>query len=269
MKKIFFLVIMISLATLAFAQQAKPAAGTSPLATSVCAYTQTSGSGATYFATCESVNGNLVQFTSPSGYEHIRVGSYGEGYGVCDLYAASGGVGYYDYADFGDSANWQAPITLTTSPLSIMRTTTDGVFTLTQTFSRNNPENILKIAMKLKNNYGIDYSTGRWVWLTRWVDFDVNNGVYNNFGNTTDSVFAWNEGWNGAMNTKYGLELYSTPTSTGHLSGFTPLSAGTHNPCTYPGNPTAVNIDGGAYIMQYFLLKPGTSKVVNVEYKRF
>jgi hypothetical protein len=34
---------------------------------------------------CVTVNGNITEFQSPVGFEHIREGSFGEGYGICDF----------------------------------------------------------------------------------------------------------------------------------------------------------------------------------------
>ena len=47
------------------------------------------------------MNGNIVEFQSPKGAEYIRIGSFGEGYGVCDFTTTTR---YSDYADYGDSA---------------------------------------------------------------------------------------------------------------------------------------------------------------------
>src|SRR5947207_3154507 len=60
------------------------ALSTASAVTSACAYNQSSGTGGTFWATCETVNGNVVKFTSPSNVESIRVGAVVEGYGICD-----------------------------------------------------------------------------------------------------------------------------------------------------------------------------------------
>jgi len=68
---------------------------------------------------------------TPFNREHIAVGAAGEGYGVCDN---TGAVAYFDYADYGDSGNWGAPtlVSQTATSVKIARTTSDGVWTLTQ-----------------------------------------------------------------------------------------------------------------------------------------
>jgi hypothetical protein len=90
------------------------------------------------------------------GFENIFVGGDGKGYGICDFTA---NVGYNDYAEFGDSGNWAPPTVLSHSATSveIARATSDGNWTLTQTFSQiagTSPS--LKIAMALKNNTAMD-----------------------------------------------------------------------------------------------------------------
>src|SRR5712692_10533059 len=77
-------------------------------ATSTCSFTFTSGVNNTFLKYCVTVNGNITQLETPLGHEHIAVGAFGEGYGVCDT---TTGIGYDDYADFGDSGNWGAPVT--------------------------------------------------------------------------------------------------------------------------------------------------------------
>ena len=149
--KLFLAFVVTTLPAVSIAQridsqvQARAAAILSPAATDICASTFTSGSGQTFLKFCVTVNGNITQLESPSGTEFIREGSFAEGYGVCDVNANKQ---YYDYADGGDSGNWGAPVITqpggaNTFPLTIKRTTTDGLFTLTQLFSRNSAEHIV------------------------------------------------------------------------------------------------------------------------------
>lgn len=100
------LLLGLLLSASAFAQQSAQltaAATATPAATSACAYTFTSGGTATvkYLQFCVTVNGNITEFQSPQGAEHIRVGTIGDGYALCDFTANE--VGYHDYAGFGDS----------------------------------------------------------------------------------------------------------------------------------------------------------------------
>src|SRR5262245_36288224 len=103
----------------------------SQLATSLCAFTFTSGTNGSFVKYCVTANGNITQLEIPQFHEHLAAGAFGEGYGICD---ATAGAEYFDYADFGDSANW-GPATLVTQSatlVKIARTTADGAWTLTQ-----------------------------------------------------------------------------------------------------------------------------------------
>src|SRR5207248_3939854 len=66
-------------------------ASPSPLATSACQSTFTSGSGLNYMSFCITVNGNVINFTAPQNFlqQFSR-----EGYGICD--ETGGNVSYWD-----------------------------------------------------------------------------------------------------------------------------------------------------------------------------
>jgi len=159
--------------------------------TSTCAHTFTSGSSFTYLQFCVTVNGNIVEFQSPGGVEQIRQGSFGEGYGICDL---TENVSYFDYADDGASPNWNAPVLISSSGsmVKISRGTSDGLWLLTQTITNTpgtNPS--AKVTMQLKNTSGIQKAA----YLIRWADVDPGKsaGSDSNFQESFDSSFssAW------------------------------------------------------------------------------
>ncbi len=194
-------------------------AGPEPDSTSVCSYTFSSGSGNTFLKFCVTVNGNVTQLETPAGQEFIRKGGFSEGYAVCDQ--TSGGR-YYDYADWGDSGNWQAPTTVSQSAKSvkIARTTSDGLWTLSQTFSLDAATPAAKIVMALKNN-----ATGaRLASLIRYSDIDVGDGALprDNFASSHNGAWgfsnmAFNDPLGGDPNMGNGLMLKNT--------GNTPLFA--------------------------------------------
>jgi hypothetical protein len=70
------------------------------VAATSCTYNQSSGTGATLFATCETVNGNVVKFTSPATIQSI--GGAIEGYGVCDY---TNQLRYFDWG--GGKLRWK------------------------------------------------------------------------------------------------------------------------------------------------------------------
>src|SRR5436189_4403576 len=119
MKKSIFLVVLLSISSLLLAQRRTqpplaPVAGphvtqdqTAKDApdTTTCSFIYTSGSGNNATSYCLTVNGNIVQFSRPNGFEYIAVGTFFEGYGICDLTAGS--VAYSDYAASA-TPNWGA-----------------------------------------------------------------------------------------------------------------------------------------------------------------
>jgi len=229
----------------------------SQTATSTCSYIFTTGSGQKYLQTCVTVNGNIVEFQTPSGAEHIRVGAYGEGYGICDTYST---VRYYDYADYGDTGNWAAPVTLssTATSVKIQRTTGDGAFTLTQTIAQSS-SGTLKITMALKNNIGIKLN----VVLVRWADIDANNTFVNNFDSTHTGVVA-------DVSAQSGMSMQNVPPWT-YLSGsFVTSLDGNLDPCILNSvgvSSPELSYDGGGAVAYYLPgIGPGSTKTVSLLY---
>jgi len=96
---------------------------------------------------------------------------------MCDL-TNGNYVGYHDCGIYGDSG-WRAstltqPNGLNTFPLTIKRTTSDGIWTLTQAFSRSTTAPSVKIATALRNNSAV----GKWAYFERFADID-GGGIYN------------------------------------------------------------------------------------------
>ncbi len=272
--KLVLLVVILTLAGQSFAQsrQTKPEPGAiSPDATNVCQSTFTSGSGQTYFQFCVTVNGNITELQSPAGYEHIRIGSVNEGYAICDFGTTTGTeTKYYDYADGGDSGNWQAPVTtqpggVNTFPLKIVRTTSDGVYTLTQTFTRDTVEPTVKIAMTLKNNT----KAARDFALVRYADIDANNGDNNEtdlFDFSHDAAWGYNNGFN-----LYGVMLFTVPTNVAHF-GFVQSTYQIPDPCGPVNNlpaSTPWSGDGSVGFEWNNTLNNAKSIAVTAEYRRF
>lgn len=248
-------------ATMAAAQKADAVTGVD--STSVCAHTFTAPGSATKFFMkyCTTVNGNIVQFESPAGVEHIRVGGFGEGYGVCDQ---TGGGRYFDYADFGESGNWLAPVelALTATSVKIARTTADGIWTLTQTIALNSTEPYAKVTMALKNNTGI----ARTVYLYRWADVDANGALSNIMDGTSDS--AW--GYDASLG--HGLKLRRQAANPFSHNGWARNSpGGPPDPCILdPGYIGSLSGVDGSIVLFHGITVPKTStKQVVLSYQAF
>ncbi len=183
--KILLLVLALSTAA-ALAQELpnKGLAEPGPFGANVCQSTFTFGSGHSYMSFCVTANGNIAKLESPATFSQI----FAEGYGVCDTTNSS--VSYHDH-EYVDSGNWASstliqPNGANTFPLKIVRTTSDGIWTLTQTFSRDTKDQIVKIVMTLKNNTAAD-RTG---YLQRYADVDADGNASVNYSDA-----GWRSAW--------------------------------------------------------------------------
>jgi hypothetical protein len=250
-------------AAAAAAQKVAANAAIGPSYTSDCAYTFTSLGTATtkfYMQYCVTVNGNITEFQSPAGVEYLRVGTYGEGYGICDL--GYGGK-YWDYADYGDSGNWLAPVlvSLTATTAKISRTTADGIWTLTQTFTQDATNAKAMVTMALKNNSAVN----RFVYFYRWADVDANSILLNNMDGTTDSA------WGYDVSLGYGLILRrAAPNAYSHNGWARNLPWGP-DPCNldpnYVGTLTAT--DGSIVLSHEMYVNKGKTATVKLSYSAF
>jgi hypothetical protein len=236
----------------------------SPFATSTCSFTFTSGANNTYLKYCVTVNGNITQLETPLGREHIAAGAFGEGYGICDTSSA---VAYDDYADFGDSGNWGPSTTVSHNATSvkIARSTSDGIWTLTQTITQVAGTSSVKVAMMLKNNTAV----ARTAYLLRYADVDADGVFLNSLDGTINSAFGWNSIGTGSP---YGLMLQTVGTSPFPYAGFAQNVPNGPPPCSYTANYTGglLSATDGSLVSVYIVGVPkNASKTVTVSYKGF
>jgi len=234
----------------------------SPLSSATCAFTFTSGANDTFLKYCVTANGNIALFQTPAGHEHIAVGQDGEGYGLCDLFSATA---YNDYAEFGDSANWGPATVLSQNAKSvkIARTTSDGAWTLTQTFTQvagSLPS--VKIAMAMKNNTTED----RVVDLVRYADVDADGASLDSLDGTAHSAFGWQPAGNGR---KFGLAMQDVASTSFH-EGFAQSVPQGPAPCDLLRDvalATLTATDGSIFMFYELHVPKGTSKTVTVSYR--
>jgi len=209
------------------AQQASPA-------TSTCTFTFESGADSTFLKFCVSTNGNMIQVEVPAGHTHFLLSA--EGYGLCNETPATA---YWDCADNGESGNWGAAsvISQTASSVKIARTTGDGIWTLTQTFTLDPKTPAVKIVMALKNNT----ATPRVAYLVRWGDIDPDSEVHASFGATRNAAAAWKFSTWG-----YGLMMQNARTSQfAFTNGYARLGEDGPNPCDFAAQASEHIIAGG------------------------
>jgi hypothetical protein len=243
-------------------KNAAQAAPHSPFSTSTCSFTFTSGANDTFLKYCVTANGNITQLETPLGQEHIAVGDFGEGYGFCDVHS---GTAYGDYADAGDSGNWGTATVLThnATTVKIVRSTSDGIWTLTQTITQVASTSSVKIGMTLKNNTTVD----RPVTLLRYADVDAAGFLLNNLDGTVNSAFAWNSLGNDGP---FGLMLQNVGTSPFDRFGYAQNFSGGANPCHISEAQGPLTETDGSIVYMYFIDIPGrASKTVTVSYRGF
>lgn len=244
-----------------------------------CFSTYTSGIGATLMKICISDHGNLVQFESPQSFEHIQINSSGEGYVVCSSLPGSISQVHGWDAGFAE-AGFEAPAIAqpngpNTFPLTITRTTADGIFRLAQDFARDTTKKDVTITMTLTN---LSASSRTGVRLARYFDGNIDNDrADDRYARNRYSVGGWENSSEGhglrltALTTDQAIaqsifidvETFTTwnPLGTGlkTAQGCAVAGAGTDNPRDFIGRLT-YNLG---------TLNVGQSKTVQVLYQRF
>jgi hypothetical protein len=237
----------------------------SPLATDDCSYTFTSGVSNTFLTYCVTVNGNIMQLKTPLGVPQISSSTDGEGYGVCDV--TGGIVAYSDYGNFGTTANWNPAslVSLTGTSVKIARTTSDGIWTLTQTITQVSSNSSIKIAMVLKNNT----AAGRSVFILRYADVDAAGQNFDNLDGTHNTAMAWTSTPPGTTN-GFGLMLQNVGTSLFDYDGFVQNIPQGPNPCNYAASftgKTVTHTDGSLVLTYVGVIPAKGSKTFNMMYK--
>jgi len=267
-KKIVLLVTVLTLSSLALAQQGNHAALASAPATSTCAYTFSSGSGVNATKFCVTANGNITQFSNPAGNDHIANSANwnSEGYAICD-FAPSSPVAYFDYAT-NDSGNWLGTSLLssTAAAVKLQRITSDGLWQITQTITKVNATATspggAKVTMAIKNLSGIS----RVAYFYRFADIDANNDY------TTDDQMVSYRQYTAQDAYSYGLALTAS-TSPYLVEGLLYNTFGVGpDPCN-PGTgyvPAGYfHGDGAGVLWYYTTFAKGATKTVTMTYKAF
>jgi hypothetical protein len=243
--------------------------------TATCSFTFTvPGKLNSFLSYCVTVNGNIVSLQSPSGFDQIAQGGAAEGYGVCDI---STGVSYFDWA-YTDSGTWGAPVLLLNNAtlVKIARTTTDGLWTLTQTITKQaGVQPFAKITMQLKNNTAIT----KLAYLVRYADIDPAASPFTdtNFAESFDSsqYGAWGYA---ALNNSLGeaslgvmLEEIGQPNVPYGFEGIAQNTSAGPNPCNPGANYAGyqASVDGSVELLWVLQLGAQKTGTVNAKYEPF
>ena len=247
-----------------------------------------SGSGATAMNVCVSQHGNLVKFEAPAGVDHIGpLNLFKDGYAICTGNLPTIQNVSHGYDTGGSEAGFGAATIIqpngpNTFPLTIIRDTTNGIFSLTQKFSRDTNEQDWTITMTLKNLSPVAQQA---VKLQRAFEGDVDNNTIPNsfFGRTLNSVFEWvDQPSSGSPPAGRGLMLtaltwapYGIATAVNTVDDYNPNGSGfdTGNGCIVYARGLSTPAGGGANLVGRVVygldtINAGKSKTVKVAYRR-
>jgi hypothetical protein len=225
--------------------------GASPQVGINCFKTFQSGSGNAFFRWCITSSGNVLQLESPVTFEHIRVGTFIEGYALCYP-----GFAAYDNAQSG--VNWGPPSFQ--APNKITRVTSNGRFRLATVFTQDAPNRRVVMRSTLTNISG---SSQGGLQLSRFVDGDIDNDTDDDiYVRTQASVIGTDE---------HGLQLIGTTFNNPHftqIESFGDLADDTGCSATTPlPSPTTAGDAAGRYTYNAGALGPNQAKTFVYEYR--
>jgi hypothetical protein len=257
---VFAALVALSAPTLA-QQQAQDQAEQPVPATTTCSFSYFSGPLSTFTRYCLSVNGNIVQFDSPSGFEYLNNGDLMEGYGICDV---TPNVSYYDYASI-DSGNWGTTVVTTPNATTqvFARPTGDGIWQLTQTIQqiKATPSALgsVKITMALKNLSTIT----RYVTLLRVANVDAGPSPLND-----EFVSSFNSAFGEEPGASWGLGLTTNTFTFAHNGAVLNVPTGP-DPCHYVTHIVNTSFVGDGSIGHVYAISvpKGATKTVVMTYK--
>ena len=263
----------IALLACALPGQAQRARAAAPLVDSDCTFTFSSGTGNTFLQFCVADTGNITNIETPEGHEQLVTGLGTDGYGICNV-----DDGVASYTDYGvvdhDSGNWNNPILLaqTAKSVKIARTTSDGIWTLTQTITQVPTTPAIQVVMALKNNTAVP----RQAFLVRWADINADNAFNdreNDFSATSNTAAGWNPTIPFANNFATALQLENIGNSQfGFVSGYARTTFHGPNPCNFAGDSSGTPIadtDGSIALAFVDMIGAKKTKTTTVIYKGF
>lgn len=238
-----------------------------------CLFTYTSATTDPSMTFCVSPNGNLTQLQIPAGplnmvnEDYISSGGLtegAEGYGVCQ---ESPVASYYDYLNNVNEYNFGPATVLsqTTTSFKIARTTLDGNWTLTQTFTAEVKTPAVQVAMALHNNT----KTSLVAYLVRYVE---TNYYYNYYSSSTQgNAFSWVPS-SPVSNFGYGFQMSNVGTPQfGFMNSYVWAGGWLANPCNFAGSAASSVVTQGAGIMSIAYVDtigPKKTKTVTIRYSR-
>jgi hypothetical protein len=210
-------------------------------------------------------NGNLAKLEIPKGTPMVSRANHGEGYGFCDEDAH---VAYSDFGGLGDSGNWGTARVVNRGGnfVKIARTTSDGLWTLTQTITRTDGNlPTAKVAMALTNNSAV----AKEVTLLRDADMDAAGISINSFDATNNSAMAWNSvSTEGAQ--PFGVVLQTSGTLPFLTFAYVQDTAAAPDPCdplAHMAQTLEQNVDGSVVMFYETTVNPHATMNASAVYK--
>jgi hypothetical protein len=216
---------------------------------------------------CVSRHGNVVSYNSPTGFEHIGVGTVSEGYVLCYTDPSGGHQNAHDLGEASEAGFGPSAVT-SLAPLTIVRTTSDGALELRQRFLPNAARHELIVQNRIRNVGSMPVTN---VVFSRSVDFDIDGdfGGDNHAADDRDAYFAWHD-WDDSAAEAHMMSLAQHPGSGAPrqakiITSFDDLFACGPAPVTSP----QLNLDAAGRL-QYNIgtLNPGISRQPTVIYNR-
>ncbi len=221
-------------------------------------------------------HGNVINFESPAGFDHLLGGTNLEGYVLCYTPAGGAPTAATDLSDWSE-IGFGAPTSTSTSPTGavIVRETTDGVLRLRQQFVFRGVEKRLFIQNTIKN---LTSGTVSDITFRRVADFDIDvagSAAWASFSDnwfsrtTRDSVTAWNLPEDAATAGSEAHALTLRAMRGGQDRAANALDGTAFDGCTATSVATPVQMDGlGSIDFDLGGLPPGQAKSVKVDYVR-
>lgn len=242
LRKLWFAAVLVGLFACALPSQAQPLD---------CLFTYTSAASDPSMTFCVSPNGNLTQLQIPIGPQNMVNEDYissagftegAEGYGVCQ---ESPVASYYDYLNNVTEYNF-GPATVvsqTATSIKIARTTLDGNWTLTQTFTAEVKTPAVQVTMALHNNT----KTALVAYLVRFVETNYYYSYYSS--STQANAFSWASS-SPVSNFGYGFQISNVGTPQfGFMNSYVWAGGFLANPCNFAGNAANSVVTQGSGIM--------------------
>jgi hypothetical protein len=234
-----------------------------------CDFNFHSGSLNSFLGYCASTSGNILLIGVPQGHELLDSGVGADGYGICDV---DTGTAYFDYSFVGgDSGNWSDPVVVSQNSTGIktVRTTSDGIWTLTQSINLVPSTPSIKVVMMLKNNTAVN----RTATLVRFADINVDSNFSNNFSATGNGAAGWINSDLANNVTGLGLQLQNVGNSPfGFVTGLAMDGFDGPNPCAFAENASGtplVGIDGSIGLAYEDTIAAKNAKTATMIYRGF